>query len=125
MNLDEINDCRNSKIEFGSHTRSHPHLPELELEALNEELTGSRHDLAAHLEHPVDVIAYPYGEHDAGTRRAATEAGYALAYTTKPGRNGAGTHPLCLRRIGVWAGDGPLRFLWKVVTGEHPPGQAR
>jgi len=125
LSWDEVRRLEAAGVEIGSHTRTHPHLPELGPERLADEVGGSRQDLAANLAHPVDVIAYPYGEHDGAARRTAADAGYVLGYTTKPGRNGAGTHPLCLRRIGVWADDGPLRFVWKIVTAEHAPGQAR
>jgi hypothetical protein len=67
------------------------------------------------------VLAYPHGSHDERVRAAAMRAGYRAAFTTKTGRNGAGTDPYCLRRIGVKDWDGPLSVLWKTVTGEQVP----
>ena len=52
------------------------------------------------------LLAYPYGRHDEAVRRAAIEAGYALAFTTQVGRNGAGTDRWCLHRVGIHARDG-------------------
>jgi hypothetical protein len=40
---------------------------------------------------------------------------------TETGRNGAGTDPYCLRRVGVKDWDGPLSLLWKSLTGELVP----
>ena len=70
---------------------------------------------------PLSLLSYPHGGHDAAVRGAAQAAGYGGAWTTEPGRNGAGTDPFCLRRIGVKAKDGPLAFMWKVLTGELRP----
>lgn len=112
-------------VGIGSHSRSHPVLPDLDEDAQRGELSGSRRDLAEHLDRPLAAVAYPHGRHDAVTLRAAAEAGYGAGFTTDPGRNGAGTHPLCLRRVGVWRGDNRAFLLWKAVTGEYVPGQAR
>ena len=91
-------------------------VPELE-----DELRGSLADLREHLE-PLAVVAYPNGDHDASVCAAARASGYALAYTTLKGRNGAGTDPHALRRVSVHAADGALAVLWKAVTGEGLPG---
>ena len=69
----------------------------------------------------VPLLAYPHGRSDPASRRVAADAGYRAAFTTDPGRNGAGTDPFRLRRIGVKAWDSRLSFLWKVVTGELLP----
>jgi peptidoglycan/xylan/chitin deacetylase (PgdA/CDA1 family) len=106
---------------IGSHTRHHARLPELEDGALREELEGSRSELAERVVRPLSLLSYPHGGHDAAVRSAAQAAGYGGAWTTEPGRNGAGTDPFCLRRVGIKAEDGVLAFLWKVLTGELVP----
>jgi peptidoglycan/xylan/chitin deacetylase (PgdA/CDA1 family) len=103
---------------IGSHTRNHASLPGLEPDALRDELEGSRKDLDEGVARPLSILSYPHGGHDRAARDAALAAGYHAAWTTQPGRNGAGTDPFCLRRIGVKARDGDLAFLWKVLTGE-------
>jgi peptidoglycan/xylan/chitin deacetylase (PgdA/CDA1 family) len=107
-------------VAIGSHTRRHALLPELDAAALADELEGSRHDLEERLP-SVALLAYPHGRSDAASRSAAGAAGYRAAFTTEPGRNGAGTDPYRLRRIGVKSWDSRLSFLWKVVTGELLP----
>ena len=67
------------------------------------------------------MLAYPHGSHDERVRAAAITAGYRAAFTTETGRNGAGTDPYCLRRVGVKDWDGPLSLLWKSLTGELVP----
>jgi hypothetical protein len=86
-----------------------------------DELTGSLSDLRAELDASIDVIAYPYGDHDLNVRRASLESGFRAAYTTAKGRNGVGTDRYCLRRVSVHGADGTLAVLWKVLTGEGLP----
>jgi peptidoglycan/xylan/chitin deacetylase (PgdA/CDA1 family) len=108
---------------IGSHARQHVPLTELDDRRLRDELTGSLGDLLAETSVPVPMLAYPHGRHDARVRLAAIDAGYALAYTTAQGRNGAGTDPWCLRRVEPKIWDTGASFLWKVVTGYSPPGR--
>jgi peptidoglycan/xylan/chitin deacetylase (PgdA/CDA1 family) len=103
---------------IGSHTRHHAKLPELDAAELHEELDGSRAELDERVARPLTILSYPHGKHDLAVRSAARAAGYRAAWTTEPGRNGAGTDPFCLRRIGIKASDGLPAFMWKVLTGE-------
>ncbi len=108
---------------LGPHSRTHQRLPTLDDQALAKELAGSLADLRARVTSCVPILAYPFGEYDERVRLAAAAAGYRLAYTTGPGRNGAGTDPFCLRRITVQQRNGSLAFLWKVATGEPLPNR--
>ena len=108
-------------IAVGSHTRSHAVLPELDPQALEEELAGSLRELAQRLPAPLPVLAYPHGRHDRTVAAAAAAAGYAAAFTTEPGRTGAGTDPFQLRRVSVKDWDASASLLWKASTGEQLP----
>lgn len=110
----------NSGVTVGSHGRRHRPFTELDAVDLTAELAGSATDLRP-LAPAVPVLAYPNGAHDLRVRAAAQAAGYALAFTTAPGRNGAGTDRWCLRRITPKAWDSRLSFAFKVLTGEHLP----
>jgi peptidoglycan/xylan/chitin deacetylase (PgdA/CDA1 family) len=105
----------------GSHCRTHPRLPELDDDTLEDELTGARRELEDRLPNASPLFAYPYGLHDERVRSAVAAAGYRLAFTTEPGRNGAGTDPYCLRRIGLKDWDGTTALLWLAFTGELLP----
>ena len=118
---DELAAAAAKGVAVGSHTRTHPVLAGLPPDRLEDELAGSLEDLERRIPEPLPALAYPHGRHDAAARRAAAAAGYRMAYTTAPGRNGAGSDPFRLSRIGVKAWDGRLSFLWKATTGEHPP----
>lgn len=94
--------------EIGSHTRTHPHLPELEPEALRAELEGSRADCETHLGAPCRSLAYPFGDYDDAVVEAAGRAGY----TTAGALAGRVRSPsaLCWPRVGVYHVDGRIRF---------------
>ena len=105
----------------GSHTQGHEQLPGLPQPALEEELSGALHTLEGRLRAASPLLAYPYGLHDRRVRSASEAAGYRAAFTTEPGRNGAGTDVYCLRRLGVLDWDSTPAFLWKALTGELLP----
>jgi hypothetical protein len=67
------------------------------------------------------LLAYPHGRNDDRVRASAAAAGYRLAFTTVTGRNGAGTHPYGLKRVGLKEWDGPAAVAWKALTGELVP----
>jgi hypothetical protein len=104
-----------------SHCRGHPRLTELDDERLRSELEDSLRELREHFPDALQLLAYPHGLHDERARAAAAAAGYRAAFTTKPGRNGAGTDLFCLRRIGLKDWDGPAALLWLALTGELLP----
>jgi peptidoglycan/xylan/chitin deacetylase (PgdA/CDA1 family) len=118
---DELRELAAAGASIGSHARTHRSLAYSPSELLDEELAGSLRELQAQVPAAVPVLAYPHGSHDKQVRAAAMRAGYRAAFTTETGRNGAGTDPYCLRRIGVKDWDGPLSVLWKTVTGEQVP----
>lgn len=118
---DELRALEQRGAVVASHGRMHRVLTELADGPLDEELARSLDELRARLADPPPFLAYPHGRHDTAVRTAAERAGYRLAYTTRPGRNGAGTDPYSLRRVGIKDWDGGASFVWKVATGEHVP----
>ncbi|MGE5335882.1 MAG: glycosyltransferase [Nitrososphaerota archaeon] len=104
-------------IRLGAHTRTHPALPGLPVERLDEELAGSREDLEARLGRPVGSFAYPYGELDDEVVEAARRAGFAAACTVEPRLARLDEDPLRVPRVEVRAGDSLRRFLLNVWLG--------
>jgi len=64
--------------EVGSHTVSHPKLPELDDHSLAAQLRESKAACEEALGVPCASIAYPYGDVDARVVRATDEAGYSF-----------------------------------------------
>jgi peptidoglycan/xylan/chitin deacetylase (PgdA/CDA1 family) len=106
---------------IASHAQSHVPLPELDPESLARELAESWREVSAHVPGAARLLAYPHGEHDETVRAAAAAAGYVAAFTTRAGRNGAGTDAHQLRRVEPKDWDGAVAFAWKALTGEGVP----
>lgn len=87
-------------IEFGAHSRTHPHLETAGASSLQDEVEGSRADLERILQSPVTAFAYPYGTHNSAMEEVV-QRNFHLAFTNEEGLNTLGTNPFQLRRIVV------------------------
>ena len=104
-------------VRVGSHSLTHPRLTELGDQALARELGESRARLSDLLGQEVDLLAYPYGDHDAHVCEAARTAGYAGACSTRSGFNAQGENPYSLRRLDIYGTDGLHAFKRKLDLG--------
>ena len=101
---------------IASHTRRHAHLPALPTTELAADLRNSRAALAeAGLGTP-ELLAYPYGEHDARVRAQARDAGFTAAFALTTRR----AHPAvqdryALARIEVRSDTTPADLLHLVA----------
>ncbi len=113
MSWDDLGALADSGWEIGSHTRTHPHLTQLDAESLALELEGSREDFASQLGRPSDVIAYPYGDVDARVAERAASAGYraGAALSSQLKRLGPYRQP----RVGIYHEDAWWRFQLKTA----------
>lgn len=80
LDEDEIRSLAREGVCFGSHSRTHPLLPECSEQELLSELRHSRAMLSEVAGSEVTTIAWPYGASDQRTRRVAREVGYRLGY---------------------------------------------
>ena len=83
MDWAELRAAVSDGVEVGSHTVSHPHLPQLSDAELDRELRGSKAELEDELGAPCRRLAYPYGEEDDRVRAAARRAGYDAAFAVE------------------------------------------
>ena len=72
-------------IEFGAHTCSHPHLPELSEQEARLEIMECKKDLENLLGKPTLSFAYPFGEGNEKLKGIVAEAGYTYAVATFSG----------------------------------------
>ncbi len=108
MDWSEIRLLAAEGVRFASHTRTHPLLTRIPVEAVRQELIAARVDLERELGSTPTAIAYPAGAFDDRVVRMAREAGYRLGFTTVRGVNPMKTaDPLRLRRINVGRGTTP------------------
>ncbi|HUY37277.1 MAG TPA: polysaccharide deacetylase family protein [Candidatus Binataceae bacterium] len=111
MTADQLREWAGHGIEFGSHTRTHPHLAALGEPELEGEIEGSRNDLQSLLGAEVHSFSYPYGD-GAGSSivRERVRRVYQLAMTTVAGLNAFETNPYELRRLMILPGISTQEF---------------
>lgn len=82
-------------VQIGSHTLTHPILPETPPAELETEVRDSRRQLERNLDRPVDTFAYPNGDIDTATE-ACVRKHYRAAVAVSGGyvRRGADAHRL-------------------------------
>lgn len=98
MITDEIGDSKNGYLtaeqikemdaggmRIESHTVDHPDLNTLSYKQQYKELTKSKAELETLLGRPVNFVAYPSGEYDSNTIKAAKKAGYKMCFKMKGG----------------------------------------
>jgi peptidoglycan/xylan/chitin deacetylase (PgdA/CDA1 family) len=112
---------RRAGVSLGGHGTVHVDLTTLRPADVLAQVGESRSALERETGAAPALFAYPHGRHNTAVREAVAAAGYRLAFTTTPGRNGRATEPFALRRLSVKAWDSNLSFLWKVLTGSPVP----
>lgn len=87
LTLAQIREMQQHGVEFGSHSLTHPWLPDLPDEQLHREVRDSKLRLEDLLGIEITSFAYPSGGVDQRVRSAVASAGYKTAFTTQPGPN--------------------------------------
>jgi peptidoglycan/xylan/chitin deacetylase (PgdA/CDA1 family) len=110
-----LEEMKQGPFEVGSHTLTHPHLPDLDDEALRHELGESRARLVERLG-GCDTLAYPFGEWSPRVAEAAAQCGYRFAFSlpTTHGQRTAGLHSI--PRLNVDYRDSGRRFAAKLSS---------
>jgi len=112
----QVREMQKYGVEFGSHTLTHPWLPGVSDEQLRREVIDSKHRLEDALGIEIASFAYPSGGVDRRVRSVVAEAGYKLAFTTRPGLNWW-NDTLCQRRAEVNDHTSLLDFAFQLRTG--------
>ncbi|MBN1285540.1 MAG: polysaccharide deacetylase family protein [Anaerolineae bacterium] len=116
LSRQDLRDLARQGVEIGSHTATHPHLPQIDLDAAHEEITRSKAELEEITGAPVQSFAYPYGKVSPPIVKIVREAGFSRAYTVRSGP-GQNSDPFMLQRIMVLRSDSKLLFVLKMLTG--------
>ena len=93
-------------MEIGSHTVSHLELDSLSPATLNSQLCDSKEVLSTVTGKDVTALCYPSGKYNEDTQRAARQAGYLCAVTTKNGFAERSQGMFALKRLRVSEGYG-------------------
>jgi peptidoglycan/xylan/chitin deacetylase (PgdA/CDA1 family) len=110
----ELELLREAGWEVGSHTVTHPLLPDLDDAELERELVDSSATIRRRLG-SCETLAYPYGRADERTSAAAARAGYLAAFTL--GRAHRPDEPLRRPRLGLRDVDRGVRLGLRLSTG--------
>jgi peptidoglycan/xylan/chitin deacetylase (PgdA/CDA1 family) len=108
LSWNELRELAAAGWEIGSHGCSHPDLPKLSDQQLEQELHESRRRIEHELGAPCRSLAYPFGTYDARVVTAVRAAGYSTACAVPAGRSIP--DPLTYPRIGIYRPDGMIRF---------------
>lgn len=103
---DEIAEMQSGRlITIGSHTATHPILPQCSSEEIAHELVVSKALIESTLGRPCQHFCYPNGDFDARTMAEVRKAGHISAVCSMRGLDDSRTDPFAIKRIGV-----PARF---------------
>lgn len=99
LSKDAIIEMSNYGIDIESHTVNHPKLDKLTYDEQLKELQESKKTLESITGKKVNSIAYPFGNLNNDSLKAAKAAGYTLGFTTNRGLSDRDDNPLKLDRI--------------------------
>jgi len=114
MGWDEIRRLRDSGVEFGSHSASHPFLTSLSPVEVVREAARSRGELTRGLGGPVTAFAYPHGAEDPAIHHLVGACGYLYGLSCRPGPASFRDPLLALPRIEVTGSDTLADFIGKL-----------
>ncbi|MBI5150335.1 MAG: polysaccharide deacetylase family protein [Candidatus Omnitrophica bacterium] len=104
-------------IEIGSHTRTHPYLPETPEGRLADEIAGSKRKLEEDLGIRVVHFCYPSGGFNEEIKDIVRRSGYESASTTNRGDDRSGRDVYELKRVRFSDDDRHVTDLWIKLTG--------
>lgn len=127
MTAEQIRYWATQGIEFGAHSRTHADLTTLSADQLENEIVGSRDDLAKILGAPVTSFAYPFGSYNPAIYERVQSA-FSLTFRAdeqSPGINYLCTDPHDLQRTTVHPTDSLADLECRVRWGHSPIHERR
>ncbi len=119
LSIEQLRQMAEAGMEIASHTRTHPHLPELDPQSLWQEVSDSKKELEDSVGDSVISFAYPYGKFNENCVAAVRNAGYRVACTARPGWLGSENDLLRVRRVSIFAHDNLSTFARKLAFADN------
>jgi peptidoglycan/xylan/chitin deacetylase (PgdA/CDA1 family) len=110
MTAEQIKQLSGMNVVIGSHTQTHPALPELSPEQIRWELAESKRNLETITGRPVVDLALPHGAYDDVVLEIAREAGYRRVYTLQPRMAGSKEQGDVIGRFSMSPNVWPVEF---------------
>jgi peptidoglycan/xylan/chitin deacetylase (PgdA/CDA1 family) len=111
----QLLELKDAGVLIGSHTRSHPHLPQCLDQELEEELSGSRSALEKITGASVEMLSLPFGSHDDRVMAAARKAGYRRVFLNIPTSPSTDFDAETLGRIDITCEDWEWEYRLKIL----------
>jgi peptidoglycan/xylan/chitin deacetylase (PgdA/CDA1 family) len=111
LSWNELRRLSREGVALAAHTRTHPLLTRIALDAAREEIVGSQQDLERQIGNTLPVFCFPGGQHNDTLVSILKQEGFKLAFTTVRGSNDLEcADPWRLRRINITRTTSPLMF---------------
>lgn len=114
MSPEQIQEMMDYGIEFGVHTKDHPHLSQIPLEQARAQIMESKAILEQRFNKKFISFAYPYGDLNEEVKALVKESEISFAVSTFSGDLVFDSDLLQIRRIGIFPGNSMLTFVRKV-----------
>ncbi len=110
MTAEQLRRIADRNITIGSHTQTHPALPELSREQIRRELAESKRNLEELIGRPVVDLALPHGACNDVVLDVAREVGYSRVYTLEPRMHGPQGQDDVMGRFSMSPDVWPIEF---------------
>ena len=118
LGWNQIIEMSESGIEFGSHTRTHQDLRQLDEEELRNELVESENALEKNLRKKIETLSYPFGRYNQRVMDTAAGCGYISACSLSPKIKNSQINFMALRRSAIYITDIMWDFKNKIYQEE-------
>jgi peptidoglycan/xylan/chitin deacetylase (PgdA/CDA1 family) len=121
LSWEQIRQMRSSGlISFGSHTLTHPFLPNIDSDQLlKNEILGSKNELEKMLGTPVDTFCYPMGRFNPRVEAMVKDSGYKMGVVTNPGSKFSSQDIFAIKRLRISENSRNIFVFWFETSGYY------
>jgi peptidoglycan/xylan/chitin deacetylase (PgdA/CDA1 family) len=101
MTWEQVKALSRQEVNFGSHTQTHPLLPQISSDDASRELFESKLAIEQHLNQDCTLFSYPNGNWSGHIRSLVERSGYQFAFVNTPGAWSPETDPFLIPRVEI------------------------